>query len=101
LLKATSNKWEEWVSNGKRFISKLIPKFSLGIDPQNDFKVTFDWEEVMVNCEEILSLPEKIAIDKGIQIVVCIDEFQNISHFEQPLVMQKKCDPYGKIIKKV
>lgn len=90
MLKATSNRWEDWVSNGKKFITKLIPKFSVGIDPHNDFNVSFDWDEVKLNGEDILNLPEKIAKDKGIQIVVCIDEFQNISHFTEPLVMQKK-----------
>lgn len=90
MLKATSNKWEEWISNGKKFISKLIPKFTIGIDPYNDFNVSFDWDDLKLNGEEILNLPEKIAMDKGIQIVVCIDEFQNISHFEEPLVIQKK-----------
>ena len=39
---------------------------------------------------DILQLPEKIAIEKGIQIVICIDEFQQISDFEDSKTFQKK-----------
>lgn len=90
LLKTTSSKWEDWVNNGKKFINRLIPRFQVGIDPVNDFKVSFDWKELKKEGDEILNLPEKISKDKNIHIVVCIDEFQNIAHFEEPLVMQKK-----------
>lgn len=90
LLKTTSNKWEDWAANGKKFISRLIPRFQVGIDPANDFSVSFDWKELKKEGHEILNMPEKISKDKNIHIVVCIDEFQNISHFEEPLVMQKK-----------
>ncbi|MCD4681822.1 MAG: hypothetical protein K8R86_00955 [Bacteroidales bacterium] len=90
VIKATSNKWEDWVGNGKKFISKLIPRFQFGIDPVNDFRVSFDWKDLKQNGEEILNLPEKISIEKNIHLIICIDEFQNIAHFEDPLVMQKK-----------
>ena len=36
------------------------------------------------------SYPKKIAIEKGIQIVICIDEFQQISDFEDSKTFQKK-----------
>ena len=90
LIKATSTKWEEWVANGKKFINHLIPRFQIGIDPVNDFSISFDWKEIKKAGDEILNLPEKISKEKKIDIVVCIDEFQNIAHFEEPLVMQKK-----------
>jgi hypothetical protein len=41
---------------------------------------------VKENPETILQLPEKIAIEKGIRVIVCIDEFQqlaNIPHWER------------------
>ncbi len=90
LLKITSSKWEDWINNGKKFISKLIPRFHVGIDPNTDFSVSFDWEELKKEGAEILNMPEIISKEKNIHIVVCIDEFQNISHFEEPLIMQKK-----------
>lgn len=90
LLKITSSKWEDWVNNGKKFINRLIPRFQVGIDPFSDFKVSFDWKDLKKEGDEILNLPEKISKDKNMHVVVCIDEFQNIAHFEEPLVMQKK-----------
>ncbi len=90
IIKATSNKWQEWAENGKRFLLKLIPRFQIGIDPTNDFKISFDWKELKQHSSEILDLPEKVSIGKNIHLIVCIDEFQNISHFEEPLFVQKK-----------
>lgn len=90
MIKATSSKWEEWVTYGKKFISRLIPRFQIGIDPVNDFSISFDLKELRMAGDEILNLPEKISKEKKINIIVCIDEFQNIAHFEEPLVMQKK-----------
>jgi len=40
--------------------------------------------------DEILNLPEEIAREKGYRIVICIDEFQNISFFDDPLAFQKR-----------
>lgn len=90
LIKLTSTKWEDWIKNSKKFFSSLIPRFSIGIDPVNDFKISFDWHELKKSPNEILELPQIIAMAKKMRIVVCIDEFQNIAHFDQSLEFQKK-----------
>ena len=46
------------------------------------------WEEWMK--EDILQLPELIAREKGIRIVVCIEEFQQLGEFPDSLTFQKK-----------
>lgn len=89
LIKSTSNRWEEWVETGKKFIRNLIPRFSFGEDPFHDFRITLDYEALKQSAEEILDLPEKIATEKEIRLVVCLDEFQNIEFFDQPLAFQK------------
>ena len=38
----------------------------------------------------MLDLAENIASAKGLRIVVCIDEFQNIASFDEPLYFQKR-----------
>ena len=52
------------------------------------------WEEIVENAdkdiEDILNLPERIAIEKGIRVVVCIDEFQQIGEFSDSLTFQKR-----------
>lgn len=90
LIRETSTKWEDWIKNGKKFISNLIPRFNVGLDPVHDFKITFDWKELKKSQDEILELPQSISFDKKIRIVVCIDEFQNIAQFGQSLAFQKK-----------
>ncbi|MEW7305353.1 hypothetical protein AB2S32_07240 [Elizabethkingia anophelis] len=46
LIKASSAKWEEWLKESKDIFKKLIPKFSIGIQPDSDFSISFDWEEL-------------------------------------------------------
>jgi len=90
LIRITSTKWEDWIKNGKKFFSNLIPRFNIGLDPVHDFKITFDWQELKKSQDEILELPQSISIARKIRIVVCIDEFQNITQFDQSLAFQKK-----------
>lgn len=41
-----------------------------------------------MSIDEILDLPEKIAADRKMKIVICIDEFQQIGMFESPKAFQ-------------
>ena len=90
VLLAASSKWEETVEIVKKFFTRLVPKIILAGDPQNEISLAFDWKEVKNNPDEILDLAEKIAIEKNLKIVICVDEFQNIAEFENPLYFQKK-----------
>lgn len=38
VVRATSTKWEEWMENAKVFLSRFVPKISLGQDPLSEFK---------------------------------------------------------------
>jgi len=89
-IKATSNKLEEWISLSKQFLKHITPKISLGTDPAEDFAITFEWKDLNKNYKELLNLPEKIAIEKKISIIICIDEFQNLESFKDPLLFQKR-----------
>ena len=90
VLKQTSSKWDEWVENTKQFLAHINPKISIGTDPMNDFSISFEYSMQDNAGNDILQLPEKIAIENGIQIVICIDEFQQISDFEDSKTFQKK-----------
>lgn len=89
LIKQTASRWEEWVENAKRFLSGLVPKISIGVDPMTDFALSFDFSNQQQN-EEVLNLPQKITKEKGIRIVVCLDEFQQIAEFDNALYFQRK-----------
>jgi len=90
VLTATSSKWEEAVDSAKKFFSRLVPKIVLGGDMQNEISLDFDWAEIKKNPDEILDLAEHIAAEKGFRIVLCVDEFQNISEFDAPEYFQKR-----------
>lgn len=90
VIAATSSKWDEAIGNAKKFFSRLVPKISIGMDPTSEVSIDFDWEEVKRNPDEILDLAEKIAKEKGLKIVICVDEFQNIAKFDDPEYFQKK-----------
>lgn len=90
VLRQTSSKLEEWVDNAKRFLSRITPKFSIGTDPMTDFSVSLELNTKSEDVTDILQLPEKIALEKGIKIVVCIDEFQQISEFSDSKIFQKR-----------
>ena len=90
VVRATSNKWEEWMENAKVFLSRFVPKISFGQDPLNDFSLSLEYNASNQTTEEVLKLPEVIAQSKGYRIVVCIDEFQQIGDFPDSLTFQKK-----------
>lgn len=90
IVRATSSRWEEWLENAKVFLSRFVPKISLGQDPLNDFSLSLEYNVNNQTTEEVLKLPELIAQAKGYHIVVCIDEFQQIGDFTDSLTFQKK-----------
>ena len=90
VLKQTSSKWDEWVENAKLFLSRISPRISLGPDPMSDFSISLELNPKSDDIDEILQLPEKIAQKKGINIVVCIDEFQQIAEFKDSKMFQKR-----------
>ncbi|MBW6491174.1 MAG: hypothetical protein K0B15_08285 [Lentimicrobium sp.] len=90
IIKASSSKWEDWMSSGRDFFNRLIPKLSIGSDPYTDFMLSFSWDELKKNSDEVLNLPETIARSKGIRFIVCLDEFQNLASFNDYPVFEKK-----------
>lgn len=70
VVRATSSKWEEWM--------------------EKDFSIALEYNRANTVTEDILQLPETIAKQKGIKIVICIDEFQQIADFPDSITFQKK-----------
>jgi len=90
VIKKTATKWEDWISTAKEFFKNVRPKISLGIDPTNDFDISFETKEIEKNYRELLDLAENIAKKKNIRIAICVDEFQNLSRFNDPLLFQQR-----------
>ena len=90
ILQGTSNRWEEMAENAKKFLSHLLPKISFSPDLQAEISFGVSWETMQQNPDEILNLPETIAKEKKISVIVCIDEFQSIGDFPESLAFQRK-----------
>lgn len=89
LIKASSGKLDEWLENAKNFFTQLIPRISVGTDPNTDFSISFDFKEIRKNRAEVLNLPAVIAERKNKQVIVYLDEFQNVGSFKDSLAFQK------------
>lgn len=90
VIKATSGKLEAWIATAKKYLRQISPKFSIGTDSAEEFEISLEWKSVQRNYKEVLGMAEKIAKEKKMRIVICIDEFQNTAVFREPLLFQKR-----------
>ena len=56
----------------------------------NDFSLSFEWSPKDETEMDILQLPERIARQKNVRVVVCLDEFQQVADFNDSLKFQRK-----------
>lgn len=90
VIRASSSKWQEWIEATRNFITGFLPKITYSPEQNTEFSLELDWREVQRQPDQIIDLPEIISAAKGITMVMCIDEFQNIAEFTHPLAFQKK-----------
>lgn len=90
VMRVTSSKLEEIGNMAQKYMGKILPKISFSPDNMQEVTLSFDWDVLKKQASEILDLPEKIAQEKGVELIICIDEFQNIADFAEPLALQKK-----------
>ena len=89
VIRGTSSKLEELMSNALKYASALLPALTTG-DPVNKVRLEFNIKEPSKSADEILDMAERIAKDKNLRIVVCIDEFQQIASFTDSDALQAK-----------
>ena len=90
ILKGLATKAEQAMSLAKSFLSRLSPKIALSPDPTQEFSITLGLGPKTGSPDEILNLPEKIALKRKVTIIVCIDEFQQVGEFPDSITFQKK-----------
>ena len=90
MMKSTGKQLEQVMENIKRFLVRVSPKLSFSPESNSEFSVSLGITPKDYSPEEILDLPERIAKEQGIRIVVCIDEFQQIGEFADSLTVQKR-----------
>lgn len=102
ILKSTSSAWEDFVAGVTKYLSKFSPKITFS-DSSQTYELSFGIElkETQLSLDEILDLPQQIALEKGKKIVVCIDEFQNIDGYNESLAFQRKLRAHWQLHSKV
>lgn len=90
VLRETAGKVEQALEYAKDFLVRVSPKISFSPEPNSDFSLSLGITPKSHTAEEVLELPERIARKRGIHIVICIDEFQQIGEFPDSLVVQKR-----------
>jgi hypothetical protein len=94
VVKSSSSYVEDWLKAGKDFFKNLMPVFSIGLDPGNDFSVSLNWAEIEKHRDEIINLPQTIALKKGKKVVICIDEFQRIRDYKNGPELESELRSY-------
>lgn len=80
VIQGVSSSWEQKLSDLVKFINRFTPSISIVSDPLNSIEVDLKINPAKDSPENILRLPEKIAEEKGIKVIVCIDEFQQLAN---------------------
>lgn len=88
VLTQTSNKMDEWLENARTFLSRFSFGINASPDPANEMSIRLELSPQERSMEDLLQLPESIARKKGIRVVVCIDEFQQIGTYADTLQFQ-------------
>jgi len=90
IVRGVAGKMDNVIADVKEFLGRFSAKISVSPDPMADFSISLGVSPKEIDKDEVLNIPEKIATQKGIHIVVCIDEFQQIGEFPDTLTIQKK-----------
>jgi uncharacterized protein len=93
IVEATTSKVEERLQAVKKFFGNLVPEIGFSADINSEVSLKLKWSNVLPE-SAILDLPQTIALDKGIKLVVCLDEFQNIDQFDKKQRFQKVLRSY-------
>lgn len=80
VIQGVSSTLEQKVTDLMKFISRFTPSITLTSDPLNSVEVNLRFNPAKESPENILRLPERIAEAKGLNVIVCIDEFQQLSN---------------------
>lgn len=94
VLKISHSVWDDFAASVRKYLGRLLP-FVTFSDMAQTCELSFglDFKDNKMTFDEILDLPQAISRDSGKKMVVCIDEFQNINEYDDPLAFQRK---YGR-----
>ena len=83
VISAASSTLEKKWAHFKQYVQSLIPGVKLKASAFDavEMEMELNFAPLKDSAEKVLQLPEQISLDKGVHIIVCIDEFQQLSSF--------------------
>jgi len=81
ILKATSTKMQHAADTLKKYLSSLIPFISFSAGDKDEIKISVNLQKRKPDVS-LLDLPQKIARDRKVKFIICIDEFQKIQDWD-------------------
>ena len=91
ILKASTTKFEEFTAVIKKYLGSFGPKITLSDDSQSyEVGLGIEFKDKDYSQDEILDLPQHIATERKKKFIICIDEFQNVNDYADPIGFQRK-----------
>ena len=91
VLKISHSVWDDFAASVREYLGRLLPSVTFSDMAQTcELSFGLDFKDNKMTFDEILDLPQAISRDSGKKMVVCIDEFQNINEYDDPLAFQRK-----------
>lgn len=90
VITCAASSLEKRLEDVKQFLKALSPSITLKSDASDTMSFDLKFELQERDVMEILDLPEKIASAKGIRLIVCIDEFQQLASLPDYKSMEGK-----------
>jgi len=80
VVQGVASTMQQKLTDIMNFIKRITPSITIGGDPLNSIEVSLKINPLKETPEAILQLPEKIAKEKNLKIIICIDEFQQLAN---------------------
>ena len=90
VISCAAGKMEKALQDAKKYLGGLFAGITISDGISDFLSINVGFKPQEMDKMEILNLPEKIARDKGIRIIVCIDEFQQLIHLPEYADMEGK-----------
>lgn len=90
VISCAAGKVEKAIKDAKNYLGHLLANVTVSDGLSDILSVNLEFKPQEMDKMDILNLPEKIAHDKGIRIVVCIDEFQQLVNLPEYPDMEGK-----------
>ena len=83
IVRGLSSSLEKGIELVKDYIQAFTPSITLKSDPLNAIEVDLSYKPIEKRGEDILNLPEQLAVRRGLHVIVCIDEFQQLARLPE------------------